>query len=132
MDRVELMTRSADNPWLALFALLTALSTLVLICIGGLVTSHEAGMAVPDWPNSFGYNMFLFPVSQWAGGILYEHSPRLVASIVGVLVVALTRWLGGSRSRSPLAIIGLMELLGGFMLLRASPELKGAGYFLSG
>jgi cytochrome c oxidase assembly protein subunit 15 len=126
------MPSSKNNSWLHRFAVFTAVATLVLIAVGGLVTSHEAGMAVPDWPNSFGYNMFLFPVSQWAGGILYEHSHRLVASIVGVLVVALTRWLGGSRSRSLLAIIGLMELLGGFMLLRVSPELKGAGYFLSG
>ena len=53
-------------------AVLTALATLGLIGIGGLVTS-EAGMSVPDWPNS-GYNMFLFPPSKWIGGILYEHT----------------------------------------------------------
>ncbi|MBI3191706.1 MAG: cytochrome oxidase assembly protein, partial [Pedosphaera parvula] len=44
---------------MARFALLTALATLVLIGVGGLVTSHGAGMAVPDWPTSYGYNMFL-------------------------------------------------------------------------
>jgi len=48
------MTRTTNNPWLARFALLTALATLVLICLGGLVASHEAGMGVPDWPNTFG------------------------------------------------------------------------------
>lgn len=97
-----------------------------------MVTSKGAGLAVPDWPNSFGYNMFAFPVSQWIGGIFYEHSHRLVATCLGVLVVALTRWLGGSRSRFPLAIIGVLELVGGLVLLKLAPNLEGAGHFLSG
>ena len=70
------MRQTPNNPILAAFAVFTAISTLFLICVGGLVTSHGAGMAVPDWPNTFGYNMFLFPVSQWVGGIFYEHSHR--------------------------------------------------------
>jgi len=53
------------------------------------VTSHEAGMAVPDWPNSFGYSMFLFPVSRWVGGVFFEHTHRLIASGVGLLTLAL-------------------------------------------
>ena len=48
------------------FACFCAGSILFLICIGGLVTSHGAGMSVPDWPNSYGYNMFTFPPSRWA------------------------------------------------------------------
>ena len=108
------------------------MATLILVGIGGLVTSKEAGMSVPDWPTSYGYNMFFFPISQWAGGIFYEHTHRLVATIVGVLVVALTRWLGGRPARLPLAIIGAMEVLGGYGLLWLYPNLKGAGYFLSG
>jgi cytochrome c oxidase assembly protein subunit 15 len=55
------MTRSIHHPWLNVFAWLTAAATLLLIGLGGLVTSHEAGPAVPDWPTSYGYNMFLFP-----------------------------------------------------------------------
>lgn len=66
-----------------MFARFTALATLGLIGLGGLVTSHGAGMAVPDWPTTYGYNMFLFPVSQWVGGIFYEHTHRLWASVVG-------------------------------------------------
>src|SRR5882762_6443008 len=120
------------NRWLSRFSLLTALATLALIVIGGLVTSHGAGMAVPDWPNSYGYNMFLFPISQWVGGIFYEHSHRLVATVVGVLVVALTRWLGGSPARLPLVLAGVAEIAGGIGLLRFAPEWKGAGHFLSG
>ena len=81
--------------WLHRFAVLTALATLVLISIGGLVTSHGAGMAVPDWPNSYGYNMFTFPVSMWVGGILYEHSHRLAGSVVGFLTLVLALWLNG-------------------------------------
>jgi cytochrome c oxidase assembly protein subunit 15 len=71
------------------YAIFVAASVLVLICSGGLVTSHGAGMAVPDWPNSFGYNMFLFPISRWVGGVLFEHTHRLIASGVGLLTIAL-------------------------------------------
>lgn len=79
--------------WLNRFAMLTALATLALIGLGGLVTSHEAGMSVPDWPTTYGYNMFLFPVSQWVGGIFYEHTHRLWASGVGLLTGVLAVWL---------------------------------------
>jgi cytochrome c oxidase assembly protein subunit 15 len=89
------------------YAVFVAASILVLICSGGLVTSHGAGMAVPDWPNSFGYNMFLFPLSRWVGGVFFEHTHRLIASGVGLLTIALcvltlvvenrvwVKWLGG-------------------------------------
>ncbi len=75
------------------YACFCAGAVLFLICLGGLVTSHEAGMSVPDWPNSYGYNMFLFPWQDWVGGIFFEHSHRLVASGVGTLLVALAIWL---------------------------------------
>src|SRR5882762_6887526 len=70
-------------------ALLTATATFPLIFMGGLVTSHSAGMSVPDWPNSYGYNMFLFPPRLWIGGILYEHTHRLMATVVGMFSIAL-------------------------------------------
>jgi cytochrome c oxidase assembly protein subunit 15 len=114
------------------FAFLTAAATLVLLGIGGLVTSHGAGMAVPDWPTTYGYNMFFFPFSYWMGGIFYEHSHRLVATLVGVLVGALTRWLGGRPSRLPLAIIGGRELSAGLVLGALGPNWRGAGHFLAG
>src|ERR1700738_1039972 len=71
------------------YAVFVAASVLVLICSGGLVTSQGAGMAVPDWPNSFGYNMFLFPISRWVGGVFFEHTHRLIASGVGLLTLVL-------------------------------------------
>lgn len=95
-----------SSPWPHRFALMTAASTLVLIFVGGLVTNTGAGLAVPDWPTTFGYNMFLFPWSQMVGGVFYEHSHRLIGSIVGLLTLALAsvlwmkeptrllRWLG--------------------------------------
>ena len=127
-----LMNQPSNNRWLHRYAVLTALATLALIGIGGLVTSHEAGMSVPDWPNSYGYNMFLFPPSKWIGGILYEHTHRLWASMVGLLIVALTRWLGGRPIRKPLAIVGLIEVLAGIAVFVIWPSEKATGGFLTG
>jgi len=111
----------------------TALATLGLVGMGGLVTSHGVGMAVPDWPTSYGYNMFALPISMWlTGGVFHEHTHRLWASFVGVLVVILTRWLGGREARKPLLAIGAAELLAGFVLLKLGPDWRGAGHFLQG
>jgi cytochrome c oxidase assembly protein subunit 15 len=127
------MIQPAHHPWLHRFAVLTALATLGLVGIGGLVTSHGVGMAVPDWPTSYGYNMFALPISTWlTGGIFHEHTHRLWASFVGVLVVALTRWLGGRAACFPLLIIGAVEVLLGISLLQFGADWKGAGHFLSG
>lgn len=64
-----------------------------------MVTSHGVGMAVPDWPNTYGYNMFLFPYSQWVGGIFYEHSHRLVGTVVGMLTAILAAWMWMREAR---------------------------------
>jgi cytochrome c oxidase assembly protein subunit 15 len=87
------------NRLLHLLALATAIATFPLIFMGGLVTSHGAGMSVPDWPNSYGYNMFLFPPRLWIGGILYEHTHRLMGTVVGMLSIALTAVAWKSESR---------------------------------
>jgi len=88
----------------------TAAMGLALICLGGLVTSHEAGMAVPDWPNTFGYNMFFFPISKWVGGIFYEHTHRLLASAVGFLTIVLASWLWAREERKWLRWLGAAAL----------------------
>jgi len=85
-------------------ALTTVAATFVLILFGGLVTNTGSALAVPDWPTTFGYNMFLYPWSQMVGGIFYEHTHRLLGSVVGLLTIALAvalwreggwlRWLG--------------------------------------
>jgi heme a synthase len=72
-----------------IFAMFTAVCCFVLLFIGGLVTSHQAGLSVPDWPTSYGWNMFTFPMKDWTGNIFYEHTHRLFASFVGFLILSL-------------------------------------------
>lgn len=121
------------NSWLYRFAVLTAVATLGLIAVGGLVTSHGVGMSVPDWPTSYGYNMFALPFSIWfTGGVFHEHTHRQWASVVGVLVVFLTRWLGGEKSRKPLLWVGAIEIIAGLLMFQLSEQWRGAGGFLSG
>jgi Uncharacterized protein required for cytochrome oxidase assembly len=81
------------------YAVLTVSVAFVLLLSGGLVTSKGLGMTVPDWPNSYGYNMFLFPLSRWVGGIFYEHVHRLIASGVGLMTIflALALWMAEPR-----------------------------------
>jgi cytochrome c oxidase assembly protein subunit 15 len=98
------------NRWLHRFAWFTAIATLFLICSGGMVTSKGVGLAVPDWPTTFGYNMFLFPVSKWVGGILFEHTHRLIASTVGFLTIILALWLWRRDSRRWLRNLGFAAL----------------------
>lgn len=113
-------------------AVALALGTLLLIAIGGLVTSHGAGMAVPDWPNSYGYNMFAFPASQWIGGILYEHSHRLWASFIGFLVLALAVWVNGTSSRAWLRWGGALLVALGVSLAFKNSVSLGNIVFLTG
>ena len=125
------MERPSYNPWVHRVALLTACATFPLIFMGGLVTSHQAGMSVPDWPNSYGYNMFLFPPRLWIGGILYEHTHRLMGTVVGMLSIVLTivawkteprrwvRWL----ATGVLAAVILQGVLGGLRVVLVKLDL---------
>ena len=99
------------SPWLHRIARFTAGATFLLIVIGGIVTSTESGLAVPDWPTTFGYNMFLYPLSEMVGGILYEHSHRLMGSLVGLLTVGLFVFLLVKDSRKWLKWLGLAALI---------------------
>ena len=112
----------STGPWLHRFAVVTAVAVLVLLGAGGLVTSHNAGMAVPDWPNTFDYNMFFFPVSKWVGGIFYEHTHRLLASGVGLLTSILALWLHGRNARPFMRWLGLALLVLGLGTLAAVPK----------
>ncbi len=96
--------------WLNRFAWFTALATLFLICSGGMVTSKGVGLAVPDWPTTFGYNMFLFPASKWVGGIFFEHTHRLIASTVGILTLILAAWLWVQEPRRWVRNLGLIAV----------------------
>lgn len=104
------VTDGRYNKWLNRFAWFAAFTTLVLICSGGMVTSKGVGLAVPDWPTTFGYNMFLFPVSKWIGGVLFEHTHRLIASTVGFLTIILAIWIWRVEDRQTVKTLGLLAV----------------------
>jgi len=89
-------------------ALGTTVATAVLIVFGGLVTNSGAALAVPDWPNTFGHNLFLYPFSGMVGGVFYEHGHRLLGATVGLLTLALAAALW--RRGGALRILGLVAV----------------------
>lgn len=117
------------NSGLHRFSLITAVSTFVLIFIGGLVTSTGSGLAVPDWPTTYGENMFTYPIDKWVGGIKYEHGHRLFASLVGLFTLILAVWIAVSEKRRWVRTIGFIALglviaqgiLGGITVLYLLP-----------
>ena len=119
------------SKWLHRFAWFTSVATLFLICSGGMVTSKGVGLAVPDWPTTFGYNMFLFPVSQWVGGIFFEHTHRLIASTVGFLTIILAIWIWRVDPRrwvrnlgwAALGAVVLQGVLGGLRVTMLKDEI---------
>ena len=103
---------AAEAPeWNGLLARIVGSGTLLLVVVGGLVTSYEAGLAVVDWPNSYGYNMFLFPLSKMVGGIYYEHAHRLIGSLVGLGTLILTARLLVTDARRGVRIAAVVALL---------------------
>jgi cytochrome c oxidase assembly protein subunit 15 len=106
-------------------AVVNAAATVLLLVVGGLVTSKGAGLAVPDWPTTFGYNPFLYPWSLMVGNIFYEHSHRLIASAIGLLTIflALALWLKESRAwvrglgAAALALVVAQGVVGGLRVV---------------
>src|SRR5438094_8035717 len=125
------VTDGRYRKWLNRFAWLTCVATLLLICSGGMVTSKNVGLAVPDWPTTFGYNMFLFPVSKWVGGVLFEHTHRLMGSLVGFLTIILAVWLWlrddrrWVRNLGVIAVVGviLQGILGGLRVMMMKDQI---------
>jgi cytochrome c oxidase assembly protein subunit 15 len=105
------------------------MATLVLVVFGGLVTNSGSALAVPDWPTSFGHNMFLYPWSLMVGGIFYEHSHRLLGALVGLLTLGLAAllWPAGGRLRAlgltALAVVVVQGILGGLRVILVEPML---------
>ena len=129
------------NIWLHRFIKFVVFSTLLLIAAGGMVTSTDSGLAVPDWPNTYGQFMFSFPLEKMVGGIFYEHGHRMIASTVGFLTIILALWTWKADPRrwigklgvTALAAVIVQGLLGGITVLllsvariiwRASPALS--------
>src|SRR5688572_32734479 len=92
--------------WLNYYLRFMVLATLFLIVAGGLVTSQDYGLAVPDWPKSYG--MWFPPM---IGGVFYEHGHRMIAGFVGILTVIMTAWLWWKEPRKWVRIFGTLALL---------------------
>lgn len=131
------MTSFEPTPvWLRRFTKLVAASTLFLIFAGAMVKSHDAGLSVPDWPNTYGQFMFTFPVSKWVGGIFYEHSHRLIASTVGFLTVVQAIWLWRREPKRRVRFLGwcavgaviAQGVLGGLTVLFFLPPAISVGH----
>src|SRR5947208_16772936 len=94
-----------DNLWLHRYAVVVAICTLFLVVAGGLVTSNDAGLSVPDWPLSYGKLM-----PKMEGGIFFEHGHRMVATTVGILTIVLAVWLWRSEQRRWMRRLGFIAL----------------------
>jgi heme A synthase len=100
-----------ERLWVTRLALVATLAALILLVLGGVVTTQQAGLAVPDWPNTFGTNMFLFPLSKMTGGIYYEHSHRLFGALVGIITLTLTAACLFTRQSISVKMLGLLVTL---------------------
>jgi heme a synthase len=94
------------NRGLHWWSILLAFSTLLLVVAGGLVTSRDAGLSVPDWPLSYGK---LMPPME--GGILYEHGHRMVATTVGIFTIVLMVWFFRVEKRRWMRWLGVAALI---------------------
>jgi heme a synthase len=115
---------TTDSRWPHRLAVVLALTTFPLIWVGGLVTTYDAGMAVPDWPGTYGYNLFAYPWSTWLFGpwdLLIEHGHRLLGALVGLLtlVLAAVVWWKDDRlwfkqlALAAIALVIVQGVLGG-------------------
>jgi cytochrome c oxidase assembly protein subunit 15 len=114
------------DAWLHRVAVFIACATLVVIIAGALVTSESAGLSVPDWPTSYGH---LFKLPPWVGGIVFEHSHRMIAWFTGMctLLIAFWTWFADRRrwmkilAFGALATIIVQGILGGITVLDFLP-----------
>jgi cytochrome c oxidase assembly protein subunit 15 len=116
--------------WVHRYACVLSAATLLLVAAGGMVTSTQSGLSVPDWPTTYGYQMFSFPLSGMVGGIFYEHGHRLIASVVGLLTIGLAlalwrveprRWVRRLGFAAVAAVV-LQGVLGGLTVLYLLPD----------
>src|SRR5438477_1424482 len=116
------------SAWPHRLAVALALVTFPLIWVGGLVTTYDAGMAVPDWPGTYGYNLLRYPWQTWLAGpwdLFIEHGHRLLGATAGFIAIALVavvlitdrrRWLFAA-SCGALTLVVFQGLLGGARVL---------------
>jgi cytochrome c oxidase assembly protein subunit 15 len=128
LSKSDLSNSELPSRWPHRVGALLALVVFPLIWVGGLVTTYDAGMAVPDWPGTYGYNMFLYPVETWVSGpfdLFVEHGHRLLGSLAGLIAIGLVivtfqteprRWVRW-MSVAVLGLVIAQGLLGGLRVL---------------
>lgn len=102
------MTPARTVNWAHPVACCLVAVTGVLLTFGAMVTTYEAAMAVPDWPATYGHNMFLFPWAEWFYGpwdLFLEHGHRLLGALVGLITLALAAIVW--RTSQPTAVRSL-------------------------
>jgi len=92
-------------------AVIGAIFTWPLIFVGGSVTTYRVGMAVPDWPTTFGINMFLYDFWHAPFGVQVEHTHRLYGAAVGLATIVLTVWFLAADRRPALKVLGVLALV---------------------
>jgi len=111
--------------WLHRYSVLVACCTLILVIAGGLVTSNDAALSVPDWPLAWGR---LIPPLE--GGIVYEFGHRVAAASVAILTFILACWLQAAEPRAwvrrlgwtAVVVVLAQALLGGVVVLWVAPK----------
>jgi cytochrome c oxidase assembly protein subunit 15 len=122
------LEESVRSPWPHRWAVALACATFPLVWVGGLVTTTDAGMAVPDWPNTYGYNLFLYPWQTWLAApwdLFVEHGHRMLAATVGMITIGLLIVLMRCERRTwvrglgfgALALVIFQGVLGGMRVL---------------
>lgn len=122
------MSPSAFNPWPQRTVLVLLGLALALVWVGALVTTYDAGMAVPDWPGTYGQNMFAYPLLRWLGAgwdLFIEHGHRLLGSVIGLVTIGYVAvaWSDASRpwlkwaALATLALVIFQGFLGGARVL---------------
>ena len=122
--------------WHHRYTKLVVACTVILIAAGASVTSTDSGLSVPDWPTTYGWNMFTFPLSKMVGGIRFEHTHRLIASTVGFMTIILAAWTWFVEPRrwvrwlgvSCLGAVILQGVLGGITVLFFLPPAVSIGH----
>ncbi len=123
-----------ESRWPHRFAVALVCATYPLIWVGGLVTTYNAGMAVPDWPTTYGYNLFLYPLDTWIAGpwdLFIEHGHRLLGALAGMLTIAfvVTAWWCDERrwlrwlAVAALVLVIVQGVLGGVRVIQDERQL---------
>lgn len=127
------MNATGSSPWPRRTAFAVVFLTLPLLLLGGTVTTLRVGMAVPDWPTTFGHNMFTYPLSEMleSSGVSWEHTHRLYASFIGLVVIVMCvahlifekRSIVKLLSLAAFVLVSVQGVLGGLRVLENSPHL---------